>query len=66
MPDPSRGFVDVGKTKGGAGGCEAWVGLRLRRGQGNTPTVLSLAAGEVSEEGLTRWIRDNWPAEPRK
>jgi len=23
VPDPSRGFVDVGKTKGGAGGCEA-------------------------------------------
>lgn len=28
--------------------------------------ILSLAAGEVSEEGLTRWIRDNWPAEARK
>ena len=25
--------------------------------------ILSLAAGEVNEEGLTRWIRDNWPAE---
>jgi death-on-curing protein len=23
--------------------------------------VLSLAAGEVSEESLARWIRDNWP-----
>ena len=23
--------------------------------------ILSLAAGEVSEEGLVRWIRDNWP-----
>jgi death-on-curing protein len=23
--------------------------------------MLSLAAGEVSEESLTRWIRDNWP-----
>jgi death-on-curing protein len=23
--------------------------------------VLALAAGEVEEEGLTRWIRDNWP-----
>lgn len=23
--------------------------------------ILSLAAGEVSEESLTRWIRDNWP-----
>ena len=25
--------------------------------------ILSLAAGEVSEESLTRWIRDNWPPE---
>lgn len=23
--------------------------------------ILALAAGEVEEEGLTRWIRDNWP-----
>lgn len=22
--------------------------------------ILSLAAGEVSEESLTRWVRDNW------
>lgn len=28
-----------------------------------TAIVLSLAAGEVSEQSLTRWIRDNWPAE---
>jgi len=27
-----------------------------------TAMMLSLAAGEVSEESLTRWIRDNWPA----
>ncbi len=27
-----------------------------------TSIILSLAAGEVSEESLTRWIRDNWPA----
>ncbi|SDJ12982.1 MULTISPECIES: type II toxin-antitoxin system death-on-curing family toxin [Bradyrhizobium] len=27
-----------------------------------TAIILSLAAGEVSEESLTRWIRDNWPA----
>ena len=26
-----------------------------------TTIILALAAGEVSEEGLTRWIRDNWP-----
>ena len=23
--------------------------------------ILALAAGEVGEDGLTRWIRDNWP-----
>jgi death-on-curing protein len=26
-----------------------------------TSIILALAAGEVSEESLTRWIRDNWP-----
>jgi death-on-curing protein len=26
-----------------------------------TKIIMSLAAGEVSEESLTRWIRDNWP-----
>jgi death-on-curing protein len=31
-----------------------------------TEIILSLAADEVSEESLTRWIRDNWPAEPGK
>lgn len=25
--------------------------------------ILALAAGEVDEDGLTRWIRDNWPSE---
>ncbi|MEK9283881.1 MULTISPECIES: type II toxin-antitoxin system death-on-curing family toxin [unclassified Bradyrhizobium] len=25
--------------------------------------ILSLAAGEVSERSLTRWIRDNWDSE---
>ena len=29
-----------------------------------TAIILALAAGEVSEESLTRWIRDNWPAGP--
>jgi death-on-curing protein len=28
-----------------------------------TAIILALAAGEVNEEGLTRWIRDNWPSE---
>lgn len=27
-----------------------------------TTIILSLAAGEVSEESLARWIRDNWPS----
>lgn len=31
-----------------------------------TKIILSLAAGEVSEESLTRWIRDNWPSEAPK
>ncbi len=28
----------------------------------STSIILSLAAGEVSEDSLARWIRDNWPA----
>lgn len=28
-----------------------------------TAIIISLAAGEVSEESLTRWIRDNWPSQ---
>jgi death on curing protein len=28
--------------------------------------VNSLAAGEVSEESLARWIRDNWPKKPKR
>jgi len=27
-----------------------------------TAIILALAAGEVSEGSMTRWIRDNWPA----
>jgi death on curing protein len=26
-----------------------------------TTIIMSLAAGEVSEQSLARWIRDNWP-----
>jgi death-on-curing protein len=29
----------------------------------STKIILALAAGEVGEEGLRRWIRDNWPAD---
>lgn len=28
--------------------------------------ILALAAGEVSEESLARWIRNNWPKPPKK
>jgi death-on-curing protein len=28
-----------------------------------TAMFMALAAGEVSEESLARWIRDNWPKE---
>ena len=27
-----------------------------------TAIILGLAAGEIDEAGLSRWIRDNWPA----
>jgi death-on-curing protein len=27
----------------------------------STAIILAVAAGEVSEESLVRWIRDNWP-----
>ena len=26
-----------------------------------TAIVLEVAAGEIDEDGLTRWLRDNWP-----
>jgi death-on-curing protein len=26
-----------------------------------TAIIIALAAGEVSEQSLARWIRDNWP-----
>lgn len=28
-----------------------------------TTVILALAAGEVSETSLTRWIRDHWPSQ---
>jgi death-on-curing protein len=27
-----------------------------------TAIIVGLAAGEIDEDGLVRWIRDNWPA----
>ncbi len=26
-----------------------------------TAMIIEVAAGNISEEGLTRWLRDNWP-----
>ncbi len=38
-------------------------GVRFAPPQAEATTiVLALAAGEVSEESLARWIRDRWPA----
>jgi death on curing protein len=37
-------------------------GVRFAPDQAQATTiVMSLAAGEVSEDSLARWIRDNWP-----
>jgi death on curing protein len=41
-------------------------GVRFAPDQAHaTKIILSLAAGEVSEESLARWIRDNWPKASR-
>lgn len=38
-------------------------GVRFAPNQAHaTSIMISLAAGEVSEESLARWIRDHWPA----
>ena len=37
-------------------------GVRFAPAQAHvTKIIMALAAGEVSEESLARWIRDNWP-----
>jgi death-on-curing protein len=37
-------------------------GVRFSPDQAHaTAIIMALAAGEVSEESLARWIRDNWP-----
>jgi death on curing protein len=37
-------------------------GVHFAPGQAqSTKIILALAAGEVSEDNLARWIRDNWP-----
>ena len=37
-------------------------GVALKPDQAqSTAIIMSVAAGEVSEDSLARWIRDNWP-----
>jgi death-on-curing protein len=36
------------------------VAVRADQAQ-STAIILAVAAGEVSEQSLARWIRDNWP-----
>jgi death-on-curing protein len=61
-------FVD-GNKRAAFGAIIVFLGLNdidfLVPPESATAMILSLAAGEVNEEGLTRWIRDNWPSEPR-
>jgi death-on-curing protein len=62
-------FVD-GNKRAAFGALIVFLGLNdidfLVPPESATAMILSLAAGEVNEEGLTRWIRDNWPPEPQK
>jgi death on curing protein len=59
-------FVD-GNKRAAFGAMIVFLGLNdidlLVPPESATAIILSLAAGEVNEEGLTRWIRDNWPSE---
>jgi death on curing protein len=60
-------FID-GNKRAAFGAIIVFLGLNeidfLVQPESATAMILSLAAGEVNEEGLTRWIRDNWPSEP--
>jgi death-on-curing protein len=62
-------FVD-GNKRAAFGALIVFLGLNeidfLVPPESATAMILSLAAGEVDEEGLTRWIRDNWPHETAK
>ena len=57
-------FVD-GNKRAAFGAIIVFLGLNnvdfLAPPESATAIILSLAAGDVNEEGLTRWIRDNWP-----
>ena len=62
-------FVD-GNKRAAFGAMFVFLGLNdidfLVPPESATAMILALAAGEVNEEGLTRWIKDNWPSEPGK
>jgi death-on-curing protein len=62
-------FVD-GNKRAAFGAIIVFLGLNdidfLVPPESATAMILALAAGEVNEDGLTRWIRDNWPSEGRK
>jgi death on curing protein len=65
----NRPFVD-GNKRAAFGATIVFLGLNdidfLVAPESATAIILSLAAGEVSEEGLTRWIRDSWPPGSRE
>jgi death on curing protein len=65
----NHSFVD-GNKRAAFGAIIVFLGLNdidfLVPPESATVMILSLAAGEVNEEGLTRWIRDNWPPESRE
>ena len=65
----NRPFVDRNK-RAAFGALIVFLGLNdidfLVPPENATAMILALAAGEVNEEGLTRWIRDNWPPGPLK
>lgn len=57
-------FID-GNKRAGFAAIIVFLGLNgvdfLAPEEEATAIILELAAGNVGEEGLTRWIRDNWP-----
>jgi len=59
-------FVD-GNKRAAFGAMIVFLGLNgidfLVPPENATAMILALAAGEVNADGLTRWIRDNWPSE---
>jgi death-on-curing protein len=62
-------FVD-GNKRAAFGALIVFLGLNeidfLVPPESASAMILALAAGEVNEEGLTRWIRDNWPPDASK